>query len=146
VRRHVIAGDERRGERDLAGEQGGGDDLRQAPRLAGADAAEDAEALGRGAHGGAAADGGDHQRGQVHAREQRAVVGELERQHADGGVCDVGDVLPAGDEEGGEADIAAAHAIDPKIAEDFAKLERDESMWSWAALLEYWRSLMRMIY
>lgn len=54
--------------------------------------------------------------------------------------------LREGDEEGGEADVAAAHAINPKIAEDFAKLERDESMWSWVALLDYWRSIMRMIY
>ena len=54
--------------------------------------------------------------------------------------------LRSGDVEGGNADMEAAHAINPKIAEDFAKLEHDESMWSWLALLDYWRSLMKMIY
>jgi tetratricopeptide (TPR) repeat protein len=54
--------------------------------------------------------------------------------------------LRMGDAEGAEADIAAAKAIDPKIADSFAKLERDESMWTWVSLLEYWRSLMKMIY
>ena len=54
--------------------------------------------------------------------------------------------LRDGDVEGAEDDFAAARAINPKIAEDFAKLEHDESMWSWAALLDYWRSIMRMIY
>jgi tetratricopeptide (TPR) repeat protein len=54
--------------------------------------------------------------------------------------------LRAGDAEGAEDDFKAARAINPKIAEDFAKLEHDESMWSWASLLDYWRSIMRMIY
>jgi tetratricopeptide (TPR) repeat protein len=54
--------------------------------------------------------------------------------------------LRNGDVEGGNEDFAAARAINPKIAEDFAKLERDDSAWSWAALLEYWRSVMKAIY
>lgn len=54
--------------------------------------------------------------------------------------------LRNGDAAGSVADIDAARAINPKIADDFAKLERDESSWSWAALLEYWRSVMKWIY
>ena len=54
--------------------------------------------------------------------------------------------LRNGDVEGSKEDFAAARAINPKIAEDFAKLERDESAWSWAALLDYWRAVMRAIY
>ncbi|MBI1213194.1 MAG: hypothetical protein GC190_17150 [Alphaproteobacteria bacterium] len=50
------------------------------------------------------------------------------------------------DEDGGKADIKAARAINAKIAEDFAKLERDDSGWSWSALLDYWRSIMKLIY
>jgi tetratricopeptide (TPR) repeat protein len=51
-----------------------------------------------------------------------------------------------GDVEGGKDDIAAARAINPKVGEEFAKLERDESSWSWAAMLEYWRAVMKAIY
>jgi tetratricopeptide (TPR) repeat protein len=54
--------------------------------------------------------------------------------------------LRGGDIEGSSEDFAAAHAINPKIAEDFAKLERDDSAWSWAALLDYWRAVMKAIY
>ena len=54
--------------------------------------------------------------------------------------------LRNGDAQGGDADIEAARALNPKIAEEFARLERDDSGWSWAALLEYWRSIMKMIY
>jgi tetratricopeptide (TPR) repeat protein len=52
----------------------------------------------------------------------------------------------SGDAEGGKTDIAAARAINPKIADEFARLEHDESSWSWAALLEYWRTVMKWIY
>ena len=54
--------------------------------------------------------------------------------------------LRSGDAEGGAADIAAAKAITPKIAENFARLERDDGTWTWAAFIEYWRSVMRAIY
>ena len=51
-----------------------------------------------------------------------------------------------GDIEGGKVDIAAAKAINAKIAEDFGRHERDDGGWSWAALLEYWRAVMKAIY
>lgn len=54
--------------------------------------------------------------------------------------------LRSGDLQGSAADFEAARAINPRIAEDFAMLERDDSAWSWAALLEYWRSVMKAIY
>lgn len=54
--------------------------------------------------------------------------------------------LRSGDAEGAKADIAAARAIDAKIAEKFANLEHDESAWSWAALLDYWRAVMKALY
>ena len=54
--------------------------------------------------------------------------------------------LRGGDLQGSAADFEAARAINPRIAEDFAMLERDDSAWSWAALLEYWRSAMKAIY
>jgi tetratricopeptide (TPR) repeat protein len=54
--------------------------------------------------------------------------------------------LRNGDAEGGKDDIAAARAINPKIADEFAKLERDESSWSFAAMLEYWRAVMKFLY
>ncbi len=54
--------------------------------------------------------------------------------------------LRAGDEEGGNADIAAAKAIDPKIEATFARYDQAGETGFWAATIEYWRGVMRWIY
>lgn len=54
--------------------------------------------------------------------------------------------LRAGEEEGGNADIAAAKAIDPKIEATFARYDQAGETSFWAATIEYWRSVMRWMY
>ena len=54
--------------------------------------------------------------------------------------------LRAGDEEGGNADITAAKAIDPKIEATFARYDQAGETSFWAATIEYWRGVMQWIY
>jgi tetratricopeptide (TPR) repeat protein len=54
--------------------------------------------------------------------------------------------IKAGDEEGGEADLAAARAIDAKIEATFARYEAGETKGMWASMVAYWRAAMQWIY
>lgn len=51
-----------------------------------------------------------------------------------------------GDLDGGRADMDAARAIDPEVEKTFARYEHSEGTGFWAAMVEFWRSAMKMIY
>lgn len=52
----------------------------------------------------------------------------------------------AGDVEGGEADAAAARALDAKVEETFARYEAGENRGMWATFADYWRAALRWLY
>jgi hypothetical protein len=52
----------------------------------------------------------------------------------------------AGDAEGGDADLAAARALDAKVDATFARLQAGENVGMWASMLEYWRAAMQWLY
>lgn len=54
--------------------------------------------------------------------------------------------IRAGDVEAGEADLAAAKAIDPKAEAVFARYDQANQTGFWTAMIEYWRGVMQWVY
>jgi tetratricopeptide (TPR) repeat protein len=55
--------------------------------------------------------------------------------------------IQSGDGEGGEADIAAARSLDPKIDAVFEAYDSaNETGGMWSAMVGYWRAAMRWLY
>jgi len=54
--------------------------------------------------------------------------------------------IRAGDAEGGEADLAAAKAIDPKAEAAFARHDQANQTGFWSAMIGYWRGMMKWVY
>lgn len=52
----------------------------------------------------------------------------------------------AGDVEAGEADLAAAKAIDPKAEAAFTRYDQANQTGFWSAMVEYWRGMMKWVY
>src|SRR3954464_2473204 len=89
-----LLGEDRGAERELAAEHGGGYDLRELPDVPLAVAAEKVEALLLGREAGAAAVGGDDQRGHRDRVVVVAVLLHLGVDRGGGRLRDVRDVLP----------------------------------------------------